>query len=239
MPRRSYAAASQPDEPDVSFCPLKNSFSRGDAFVTSASVSADCAPDSPEATETSVEKPELERAGSVMPYVSFPSRTASSTWDQVTCSGFQPNSATVAALHADRHRARHDGRLGYDLLRRVGTQPQIVVGGQPQGVVHPVRLSLRQHLDGVEGAHVGGPDLDAGVLRDLVEDRLHVGEFAGGEDTEGAGLGGAGRVRGRPLRRTGGGGQEGEGENGGGREPASDAHTWPPSSALRDRLRSK
>ena len=42
---------------------MKNSFSLGVAFATSASVSADWAPESAEATETSVEKPELERAG--------------------------------------------------------------------------------------------------------------------------------------------------------------------------------
>lgn len=65
--RRAYAVASQPEEPEVSFWPVKNSLSRGVASATSRSVSADWAPERPEATETSAEKPELERIGSVMP----------------------------------------------------------------------------------------------------------------------------------------------------------------------------
>src|SRR5262249_22649810 len=92
------AEASQPEEPEVRVCPLKNFFSRGVALVTSSSVSADWAPESAEATETSVAKPELERAGSVMPYVSFPASTACSTWDQVTSAGFQPSDRTVAVF---------------------------------------------------------------------------------------------------------------------------------------------
>ncbi|CAO0835734.1 hypothetical protein SMICM17S_12204 [Streptomyces microflavus] len=96
MERRAYAEASQPEEPDVRRWPAKNSLSFGLAARTSASVRAAWAPESPDATETSAEKPELERSGSVIPYVSFPSATARWTWAQVTCSVSQPSRSTVA-----------------------------------------------------------------------------------------------------------------------------------------------
>lgn len=77
---------------------MKNSASLGVACCTSLSVSADWASDRPDATETRVEKPELERDGSVMPYVRSPSATAFSMSAQVTLSGFQFSFRTVAFL---------------------------------------------------------------------------------------------------------------------------------------------
>ncbi len=46
---------------------MKNCFSCGVAFCTSASVSAAFAPEKAEATDTSAEKPEFDRDGSAMP----------------------------------------------------------------------------------------------------------------------------------------------------------------------------
>ncbi len=93
-----YACASQPDDPEVSFCPEKNCFSDGAAFCTSASVSAEPAPENAEATATSAENPEFDRDGSDIPYDSFPAEAASPTCAQDTFEPSpQPSSASTEA----------------------------------------------------------------------------------------------------------------------------------------------
>ena len=94
-----YACASQPEEPEVSFWPVKNCFSCGVAFCTSASVSAAPAPENAEATATRVEKPELERDGSDIPYDSFPAAAASPICAQVT---FEPSPQPRSASTEER-----------------------------------------------------------------------------------------------------------------------------------------
>ncbi|MGX1028439.1 hypothetical protein RKD38_003120 [Streptomyces ambofaciens] len=155
-------------------------------------------------------------------------------------------------LDADGDGAGHHRGLGDDPPGRLGTQPQRVVGGEPHGVVPPVRGALRQHVHGVEGADRGEPDGEAGVLADPVEHRLQVAQFAGGEHAQGARLGGARHPGGRrpvrpvpaPLRGAGGDeGERGEADGEGAPRATAVSHARPPSReasrAPRERLRSR